>query len=118
MGSRHTNATRLFHVDPGRLGRPFRVAPVLAGVHVSGIPIPPVMLWGHRLEQTVTLARFSKEVCEIGNIHASLGIAHVHPLPGSRVRSSCTPLVSPTGRVPRPWRSLVGILSPRRRWRT
>src|SRR5688500_3981565 len=67
----YDDAFGLGHVTPGGRGGLVRRALALASVHVRGVPVPPVMWWGDRLECAVTLRRFVQQICEGSDLHVS-----------------------------------------------
>src|SRR5262249_629321 len=71
----------------------------LAGVHVRGIPVPPVMRRGHRLKRAVMLGRLVQELSQAGNVLE----LHIHDL---------APLPVAQGPVPMPPVFAIGALDP------
>src|ERR687891_2943582 len=68
---RRDHALDLRHVAAGGGGSLIRAASALPGVHVRGVPVPPVVLWGDLLVRVVPLGRFVQQVCQRGDVHVS-----------------------------------------------
>src|SRR5690242_16220495 len=67
--SRDDDVVHLLHVPARRLGGVLRRLPVLAGAHVGGVPVPPVVRRGRLLVGIVVLGCLVQQIGKGGDVH-------------------------------------------------
>src|SRR5215212_582192 len=72
---RHDDVLHLRHVLSGGRGGLVRGAPLLPGVQVCRVPVPPVVRRGDRLERAVAQGSLVQQLGQIRNVHVTPGPA-------------------------------------------
>src|SRR5579863_8208838 len=83
--SQDMNASGLLHVEAGRLRCLLWGAAAFSGGHVSGVPVPPVVLRGHLFVLAVMLRRLMEKVRQGFSVHR-LGLLWATRLMPARLR--------------------------------